>query len=66
MEYNERIDQDIEDYLLGKLNPSDREAFEGKLQNDPDLKKEVEFNRNYLKEFGGISYEKILVVFTRQ
>jgi TolA-binding protein len=39
---------DIDDFLLGRMSPSDRQAFEDRMSQDSDLQKKVELQRKLI------------------
>ena len=43
------IDSTIEQYLLGNLSADEVKAFEHEIQNNPDIKSEVNMQRNIIE-----------------
>ena len=53
MKFDDQTYQLIHDYLLGNLLGEQRDAFENRLANEPDLAEEVEINRLMMDSWNG-------------
>ena len=52
--------KEIEDYLYGELTPQQRQAFEKKLQEDIELREEVDATKHAIEGVQGYAFKKML------